>query len=495
MMEGIKRSAHESGKFRSRWKMIEIQIIIIHLIRKLYQTCISKSHPFLAQFKQFPFKLPHTCQPRCLFFKYLNHHYISQFPSSPLAHRHDQLISSLSSFIMAFVSHTPLHHFKSQTHSLTHQFTCTASPTSQSSTSPSPVQPQQSPLLVRTALGQPTDRPPVWLMRQAGRYMSVFREYSDILPFRERSETVSIATELSLQPFRAFPLDAVILFSDILTPLPSLGRSFSMKPGVGPIFSSPLSTNHDIDHFIQQPFDPQTNLSFVQQILVNLRDQLSSKPDVALVGFAGAPFTLAAYLIEGRGVKSLAQVKRLMYGNKQDEQMLRKVLEKLADVVATYLIFQIDSGAQIVQLFESWAHHLSPDQFTKYALPFTKEVIKRIKEARPETPVAYFVNGSAGKLDDVHSQLKDVLDVIAVDWGVKLAEVRRIMNDDLIIQGNVDPGILAYGCEEEIRKSVRDTVNSVGKDQLILNLGHGVIKETPEWAVKVFCEEVRSLAS
>lgn len=396
---------------------------------------------------------------------------------------------------MAFVSHTPLHHHYKSNISLSHNFTCTASPTSQPSTSQSTVQSQSSPLLVRTALGQSTNRPPVWLMRQAGRYMSVFREYSDIIPFRERSETVSIATELSLQPFRAFPLDAVILFSDILTPLPSLGRSFSMKPGVGPIFSSPLSTNDDINHFIQHPFDPQTHLSFVQQILTYLRNQLSSTPQVALLGFAGAPFTLAAYLIEGRGVKSLAQVKSLMYGDKQDEQMLRKVLEKLTDVVATYLIFQIDSGAQMVQLFESWAHHLSPYQFAKYALPFTKEVVKRVKEARPNTPVAYFVNGAAGKLDTVHSELKDILDVIAVDWGVRLADVRRVMNDDLVIQGNVDPGILAYGCEEQIRKSVRDTVDSVGKDQLILNLGHGVIKETPEWAVKVFCEEVRSLAS
>ncbi|CDF34977.1 unnamed protein product [Chondrus crispus] len=350
-----------------------------------------------------------------------------------------------------------------------------------------------TPLLVRAARGEPVPRPPVWLMRQAGRYMADFRAFSDHHPFRHRSETPDIAFELSMQPYRAFATDAVIMFSDILTPLPALGIDFDIVSGKGPRIPDPIRTIDQARRFASASFDPASSLPFVAELLKRLRDELASEP-AALVGFVGAPFTLAAYAIEGAAAKNIVATKRLMYSSTEEEQVLSTVLDKLGSVVADYAVFQVRQGAQVIQFFDSWAHHLSPDQYSTYALPAARKAAESFKAQCPKIPLIFFANGAGGKLEMIQDQLGHVVDVVGIDWSVSMSDARRRLGKDVVLQGNVDPSILATGSEDAIRKAVRDTV-SQADGPLILNLGHGVIKETPEDAVGVFCDAARNMAA
>ncbi|KAI0560668.1 Uroporphyrinogen decarboxylase [Gracilaria domingensis] len=345
-----------------------------------------------------------------------------------------------------------------------------------------------APLLLRAARGERVERPPVWLMRQAGRYMADFRAYSDRLPFRQRSETPAIARELSLQPWRAFGVDAVIFFSDILTPLPAIGQQFDIVRGTGPLITHPLRSREQILRLVDNRFD-LGQLQFVRDVLQALSRDVD--PRTALLGFVGAPFTLAAYMIEGRSAKNLLNVKRFMYST--TDQSLPLLLERLSQLVADYAAFQIESGAQAIQLFDSWAHHLSPDQYRRFAIPYAKKSILAIKRRFPDTPVIFFANGLAGKVTDVCSQFHGVADVLGVDWSVRLSDVRRQWSG--VLQGNVDPAVLAVGDEHAINAAVLDTVTQNGGVQkLIINLGHGVVQQTPESAVATFVDRVKELA-
>jgi uroporphyrinogen decarboxylase len=209
-----------------------------------------------------------------------------------------------------------------------------------------------------------------------------------------------------------------------------------------------------------------------------------------LVGFVGAPFTLAAYAIEGRGVKNLVQVKRMMFGGGDGRETLRTTLDALAEVVGEYACFQAAHGAQVVQFFDSWAHHLSPAQYREWALPAARRAMQLFKARHPDVPAVFFANGSAGKLEDIVEALGGAMDVLQLDWSVGMADARRRVGDAIVLQGNVDPTILVAGSEDEIRQAVRECVAEAG-GRLVLNVGHGVIKETPESAVGAFCDEAR----
>lgn len=348
--------------------------------------------------------------------------------------------------------------------------------------------PKAAPLFIRAARGEKVPRPPVWLMRQAGRYMADFRQYSDNYPFRHRSETPDIATELSLQPWRSFKTDAIIMFSDILTPLPAMGVSFDVVKGTGPIIDKPIRTILDATG-VATNFDT-SHLHFVRDVLQRLRGEADN--ETALLGFVGAPFTLAAYMIEGKAQKNLLNVKKFMYTDSDSAAALQALLTRISEAIATYAIYQIDSGAQAVQLFDSWAHHLSPRQYAEYAIPYAKRVIEKVKAARPEVPIIFFANGSAGKLAEIR-QIAAIADVIGVDWGVDIAEARRELGD-VVLQGNVDPAILAVGSDDAIRAAVLETVDKAGGN-LILNLGHGVVQQTPERAVGVFVDAARKIGA
>jgi len=334
------------------------------------------------------------------------------------------------------------------------------------------------PLLLRVARGEEAERTPVWLLRQAGRYMKEFRKYSDVLPFRERSETADIAVELSLQPWRAFKPDGVIMFSDILTPLPALGIDFDVIKGKGPVIPDSIKSMDDVVG-LKPMIDPDQTLPFVGEILSTLRKEV--KNEATVIGFVGTPWTLAAYSVEGGADRYVKKTKSMMFN---EPQILHALLEHISDALVEYCSYQIESGAQVMQLFDSWAHHLTPEQFQVYSLDYVERVIAKLKQRHPETPVLFYVNGCGGKLE----LLKNCsADVIAIDWGVSVAEARSVLGSERTIQGNVDPMVL-FGTEEEIRKAVEHCLEEGGgQGRHILNVGNGVIQGTPEEAVKTFC--------
>ncbi len=339
----------------------------------------------------------------------------------------------------------------------------------------------QVPYLLRAARGEVLDRPPVWMMRQAGRYMKAYRDLRDKYPsFRDRSERPDVAIEISLQPWKAFQPDGVILFSDIVTPLPALGIEMDIAEGKGPIIESPIRTQEQVDQL--HPLEPQESLPFIQEILKALRQEVGNQSTV--LGFVGAPWTLAAYAVEGKGSKTYSVIKGMAFS---EPAILHQLLGKLADAIAVYVRYQIDSGAQVVQMFDSWAGQLSPQDYETFALPYQQRVVKQVKETHPDTPLILLVSGSAGVLERMaHSGV----DIVSVDWTVDMAEARQRLGWDMKVQGNMDPGVL-FGSQEFIRDRVLDTIRKAGNRGHIFNLGHGVLPGTPEDNVRFFFETAK----
>ena len=343
-------------------------------------------------------------------------------------------------------------------------------------------------ILIRSARGEITERTPVWLMRQAGRYMSAFRQYSDKYPFRQRSETPSIAIELSLQCHRAYGMDGIIMFSDILTPLPTLGIEFDVVKGIGPVISTEIRSMEDVmtlKDASQVNFDE--TLPFIRETLGTLAKE-AEMANTSLIGFVGAPFTLAAYTIEGKSSKDCLATKKMMMADGNDGAMTR-FLDQLAIMIGNYACHQIDCGAQVIQVFESWAHQLSPAQFEQFAKPAAQKAIRIIKEKYPTVPVIYFANGGSSYLE----LQKDMgCDMIAVDWSIDMAQARKILGPDIPISGNIDPTIL-FGTKEQIEQAVRDCIDKAGGpgNKHLLNLGHGVMQGTPEEAVGWLVDECK----
>ncbi|AUT00141.1 uroporphyrinogen decarboxylase [Nostoc sp. CENA543] len=340
-----------------------------------------------------------------------------------------------------------------------------------------------TPHLLRAARGEIVDRPPVWMMRQAGRYMKAYRDLREKYPsFRERSEIPEVAIEVSLQPWRAFQPDGVILFSDIVTPLPGLGIDMDIAEGKGPIIHAPIRTQAQIDAL--HPLEPETALPFIKTILQALRQEVGNKSTV--LGFVGAPWTLAAYAVEGKGSKTYSVIKNMAF---TQPDLLHQLLTKLADAIADYVRYQIDSGAQVVQMFDSWAGYLSPQDYDIFALPYQKRVFQQVKETHPDTPLILLVSGSAGVLERM---AQSGADIVTVDWTVDMADARARLGKHVKVQGNLDPGVL-YGSKEFIRDRIIDTVRKAGNWGHILNLGHGVHPDTPEENVAFFFETAKQL--
>jgi uroporphyrinogen decarboxylase len=321
------------------------------------------------------------------------------------------------------------------------------------------------------------------MMRQAGRYMKAYRDLREKYPsFRDRSEIPEVAIEVSLQPWRAFQPDGVILFSDIVTPLPGLGIDMDIAEGKGPIIHAPIRTQAQIDAL--RPLEPEAALPFIKTILQALRQEVGNKSTV--LGFVGAPWTLAAYAVEGKGSKTYSIIKNMAF---TQPDLLHQLLAKLADAIADYVRYQIDSGAQVVQMFDSWAGHLSPQDYDVFALPYQKRVFQQVKETHPDTPLILLVSGSAGVLERM---AQSGADIVTVDWTVDMADARARLGKHIKVQGNLDPGVL-YGSKEFIRDRILDTVRKAGNWGHILNLGHGVHPDTPEENVAFFFETAKQL--
>lgn len=335
--------------------------------------------------------------------------------------------------------------------------------------------------LLRAARGEVLDRPPVWMMRQAGRYMKEYRELRDKYPaFRDRSEIPELAIEISLQPFRAFAPDGVILFSDILTPLPGIGISFDIIENRGPIIDPPIRSQEQINQL--HPLNPEESLPFIKQILQTLRQEVGDRATV--LGFVGAPWTLAAYAIEGKSSKDYTIIKSMAFS---EPSLLHQFLGTLADSIATYVRYQIDCGAQVIQMFDSWAGQLSPQDFETFALPYQQRVVEQVKATHPDTPLILYINGSAGILELMS---KSGVDIVSVDWTVDMAQARQRLGDNIGVQGNLDPCAL-FGSKEFIRDRILDTIRKAGNRGHILNLGHGVLQNTPEENVAFFFETAK----
>ncbi|MBW4602785.1 MAG: uroporphyrinogen decarboxylase [Calothrix sp. FI2-JRJ7] len=341
-----------------------------------------------------------------------------------------------------------------------------------------------TPHLLRAARGEVVDRPPVWMMRQAGRYMKAYRDLREKYPsFRERSEIPEVAIEVSLQPWKAFQPDGVILFSDIVTPLPGLGIDMDIAEGKGPIIHAPIRSQEQVDNL--HALNPEESLPFIKTILQALRSEVGTQSTV--LGFVGAPWTLAAYAVEGKGSKTYSVIKNMAFS---DSTILHQLLEKLADSIATYVRYQIECGAQVVQMFDSWAGQLSPQDYEVFAQPYQKMVFEKVKQTHPDTPLILLVTGSAGVLERMSTSGADI---ISVDWTVDMADARQRLGKTMKVQGNLDPGVL-FGSKEFIRERIYDTVRKAGNWGHILNLGHGVLPETPEDNVRFFFETAKQLS-
>ncbi|KAF5728285.1 uroporphyrinogen decarboxylase 1 chloroplastic-like [Tripterygium wilfordii] len=338
------------------------------------------------------------------------------------------------------------------------------------------------PLLVKAARGDPVSRPPAWMMRQAGRYMAVYRKLAEKYPsFRERSETTDLIVEISLQPWEAFHPDGVIIFSDILTPLPAFGVPFEIEDVRGPIIQSPIRSEEDLKAL--HPIDLD-KLDFVGESLRILRREVGGP--AAVLGFVGAPWTIATYIVEGGTTKTYTTIKSMCH---TAPHILRALLSKVTQAISEYIIFQVNAGAHCIQIFDSWGGQLPPDMWDSWSRPYIEEIVNAVRNRSPETPLVLYINGNGGLLE----RMKETgVDVIGLDWTVDMADGRKRLGSGISLQGNVDPAYL-FSPLSAITDEIKRVVRCAGPGGHILNLGHGVLVGTPEEAVGHFFDVARSL--
>ena len=337
------------------------------------------------------------------------------------------------------------------------------------------------PLLVRAAKGLPVERPPAWMMRQAGRYMQEYRDLAVKHPsFRERSETTDLITEITLQPWRAFQPDGVILFSDILTPLPAIGIPFEIDDYKGPILDSPIRDAEGLKMMHALDLDM---LPFVGESLGILRKEVGDT--AAVLGFVGAPWTLATYIVEGGSSSTYKTIKSMAMS---DPETLKSILGAVADAVGDYVGYQIDAGAQCVQIFDSWGGQLPPHMWEVWSKPYIQQVVDKVRATHPGVPLTLYANGSGGLLERMATT---GVDCIGLDWTIDMADGRERVGD-LAVQGNVDPAVL-FAAPEAVEQAVKDVCEKAGPTGHILNLGHGVLVGTPEENVKVFFDAAKKI--
>lgn len=319
-------------------------------------------------------------------------------------------------------------------------------------------------------------------MRQAGRYLPEYRAVREGIPFMEMCRDVDRAVKVSLQPIDLVGAEAVILFQDIFTPIPGLGVDVDFAPG--PVIAEPLRTLEQVEAL--RPVDPKETVPFVFEIIGTLRNELAAR-EIPLLGFAGAPFTLAAYLVEGQGSRSFSNLKRMLH---REPEVLRALLAKLADLTVDYLDAQIEAGAQVVQLFDTWAGLLSPAEYREWVLPGHQDIASRIR--RDDAPLILYVNNGAHVVDEM---VEAGADVVSLDWRVDLADVAKRHGDRVALQGNLDPCAL-HASRERIFDAVR-AIAAAGRPARghVLNLGHGCLPDTPVEGVRAFTDAARSLLS
>ena len=351
--------------------------------------------------------------------------------------------------------------------------------------------PLKNDTFLRACLRQPTDFTPVWLMRQAGRYLAEYRETrARAGSFMGLATSPQFATEVTLQPLDRYALDAAILFSDILTVPDAMGLGLSFAQGEGPRFERPLRTEADVGRLAVPDMD---RLRYVFDAVSSIRRALDGR--VPLIGFSGSPWTLGCYMVEGAGSDDYRLVKTMLYAR---PDLMHRILEINAEAVAQYLNAQIDAGAQAVMIFDSWGGVLADGAFQKFSLAYTQRVIDRLHRERDgqRVPCIVFTKGGGLWLDELAATGADV---VGLDWTMNLTEARRRVGDRVALQGNLDPNVL-FAPPAAIEAEVRDVLDRFGPPQRadggwdghVFNLGHGISQFTPPEHVTTLVETVHA---
>ena len=335
-------------------------------------------------------------------------------------------------------------------------------------------------LFLRACRREPVERPPVWMMRQAGRYLPAYRAVRERADFLTMVGTPELAVEVTLQPVDQIGVDAAIIFSDILVVPQAMGMKLTVEDGIGPRFQDPLRSAADFTRL--RDVTPEEGLDYVLQALRLARRELKGR--VPLIGFAGAPWTLMSYMIEGAGSKSFSLAKRLLV---EDPKQAHSLLGRLADMVGRFLASQVRAGAQAVQLFDSWSGALGPLDFREFGLPYLSRAARGAATAG--APVIVFAPGSGWALEEIAAATG--ADVIGVDWQTDAADARkRLPSSRVTLQGNLDPCWL-YAPPEEIRKRTHRMLDDFGGRAHIANLGHGILPDVPVSHAQAFVSAVK----
>ncbi|MCX7913806.1 MAG: uroporphyrinogen decarboxylase [Thermodesulfovibrionales bacterium] len=332
---------------------------------------------------------------------------------------------------------------------------------------------------LKACRGEKTDYTPVWIMRQAGRYLPEYLKVREKVDFLTLCKTPHLAAEVTIQPLDILRVDAAILFSDILIPLEPMGFKLQFSETKGPIIHNPVSTADDIKRL--RNINPEEDLPFVIETIRILLKNIS----VPLIGFAGAPFTVATYLIEGGSSKNFLKTKRMLYQSTED---FLELMELITDNTIKYLLSQIKAGVHAIQLFDTWAGILTPYDFSKYSLPYIKRIISAIDHS---VPIIYFAFNSSSLLDLIKNLSAEV---IGIDWRIEISNAIKRLGKTACVQGNLDPCIL-FGDEELIKERVLRILKGAKKAKgHIFNLGHGILPETPVNKAIFMVETVHNLS-
>jgi uroporphyrinogen decarboxylase len=326
----------------------------------------------------------------------------------------------------------------------------------------------QNSRFLRACRREAVDGVPIWLMRQAGRYMEEYRKLRESYTILEIIKTPELAREVTMQPINAFDLDAAIIFADILPPLEGMGLQLEFMKGEGPVIHNPVRTKTDVDKLATPP--PEEALHFTLEAISLTRKTLDER-GIPLIGFSGAPFTLASYAIEGGSSKNKIHLKNMMYA---DRDAWHQLMDKLATVAGNYLLAQARAGAQALQLFDSWVGELSPQDYRDYVQPYSKQALDIARDA--DVPLIHFGTNTSGMLADIRDSGGDV---IGVDWRIDIDKAVNILGDDVAVQGNLDP-VTLYAPVEIIEARAKDIIDRMkGRNGFIFNLGHGILPTTP----------------
>ena len=332
-------------------------------------------------------------------------------------------------------------------------------------------------LYLRALKGESVERPPVWMMRQAGRYLPEFMAIKEKYDFFTRCQTPELASEITVQPIRRYGMDAAILFSDILVIPQAMNIEVQMKPNFGPFVPNPISNLGDLDRVVIP--DVNDSLGYVFKAIETTKELLDN--EIPLIGFAGSPWTILCYVVEGQGSKTFNKAKEFCFSNPEAAHLL---LQKITDTTIKYLKQKVKAGVNAIQVFDSWGGLLSPQDYDEFSWQYINQIVEALKD---DAPVIVFGKGCWFALDKMANSNASAL---GVDWTCAPEIARKLTDNKVTLQGNFDPARL-FSTPQEIRQKVTEMINAFGKDKYIVNLGHGILPNIPLKSVEAFIGAVK----